>query len=73
MEIIAESTNYTHIRKKSGPYRDLIKKKNINYATAYQTYMPQKASGILKKLLDMLSPTRNRGSMWTSIICCVEL
>ena len=31
---------------------DLIKKKNINDASGLLTYMPQKASGILKKLLD---------------------
>ncbi len=31
---------------------DLIKKKNINDASGMLTYMPQKASGILKKLLD---------------------
>src|SRR5512137_1968940 len=31
---------------------DLIKKKNINDASGMLTYMPQKASVILKKLLD---------------------
>lgn len=31
---------------------DLLKKKNINDASGLLTYMPQKASGILKKLLD---------------------
>jgi len=52
MEIIARAKMIRISPRKVRLIGDLIKKKNINEASGLLTYMPQKASGILKKLLD---------------------
>jgi large subunit ribosomal protein L22 len=52
MEIIARARMIRISPRKVRLIGDLIKKKNINDASGLLTYMPQKASGILKKLLD---------------------
>ena len=52
MEIIARGRMIRISPRKVRLIGDLIKKKNINEASGLLTYMPQKASGILKKLLD---------------------
>lgn len=52
MEIIARARMIRISPRKVRFIGDLIKKKNINDASGLLTYMPQKASGILKKLLD---------------------
>jgi len=52
MEIIARARMIRISPRKVRLIGDLIKKKNINEASGLLTYMPQKASGILKKLLD---------------------
>jgi large subunit ribosomal protein L22 len=52
MEIIARAKMIRISPRKVRLIGDLIKKKNINDASGLLTYMPQKASGILKKLLD---------------------
>jgi large subunit ribosomal protein L22 len=52
MEIIAKTRMIRISPRKVRLIGDLIKKKNINDASGLLTYMPQKASDILKKLLD---------------------
>jgi large subunit ribosomal protein L22 len=52
MEIIARARMIRISPRKVRLIGDLIKKKNINDASGMLTYMPQKASDILKKLLD---------------------
>ncbi len=52
MEIIARTRMIRISPRKVRIVGDLIKKKNINQASGMLTYMPQKASFILKKLLD---------------------
>ncbi|MDR2018980.1 MAG: 50S ribosomal protein L22 [Syntrophobacterales bacterium] len=52
MEIIARAKMIRISPRKVRLIGDLLKKKNINDASGLLTYMPQKASGILKKLLD---------------------
>jgi len=42
---------------------DVIKKKNVNEAMGLLTYMPQKASFILKNFSTAPLPTRSRKSM----------
>ena len=52
MEIIARAKMIRISPRKVRLVGDLIKKKNVNDASGMLTYMPQKASEILKKLLD---------------------
>jgi large subunit ribosomal protein L22 len=52
MEIIARARMIRISPRKVRLVGDLIKKKNVNDASGMLTYMPQKASDILKKLLD---------------------
>jgi len=52
MEIVAKTKMIRISPRKVRIVGDLIKKKNINEASGMLTYMPQKASFILKKLLD---------------------
>ncbi len=52
MEITARTRMIRISPRKVRIVGDLIKKKNINEAVGMLTYMPQKASFILKKLLD---------------------
>ncbi|HNS14328.1 MAG TPA: 50S ribosomal protein L22 [Syntrophorhabdaceae bacterium] len=52
MEIVAKAKMIRISPRKVRIVGDLIKKKNINEASGMLTYMPQKASFILKKLLD---------------------
>ncbi|MBA4418562.1 MAG: 50S ribosomal protein L22 [Syntrophus sp. (in: bacteria)] len=52
MEIVARARMIRISPRKVRLIVDLIKKKNINDASGLLTYMPQKASAILKKLLD---------------------
>ena len=52
MEIIARQRMIRISPRKVRIVGELIKKKNINDARGMLTYMPQKASAILKKLLD---------------------
>jgi large subunit ribosomal protein L22 len=52
MEIIARTRMIRISPRKVRLIGELIKKKNINDASGLLTYMPQKASDILKKLLD---------------------
>lgn len=52
MEIVAKTRMIRISPRKVRIVGDLIKKKNINEASGMLTYMPQKASFILKKLLD---------------------
>jgi large subunit ribosomal protein L22 len=52
MEIIARARMIRISPRKVRLIGELIKKKNINDASGLLTYMPQKASDILKKLLD---------------------
>jgi large subunit ribosomal protein L22 len=52
MEIIARARMIRISPRKVRLIGELIKKKNINDASGMLTYMPQKASDILKKLLD---------------------
>jgi large subunit ribosomal protein L22 len=52
MEIIARTRMIRISPRKVRIIGDLIKKKNINDAMGMLIYMPQKASYILKKLLD---------------------
>ncbi len=52
MEITAKMRMIRISPRKVRLVGDLIKKKNVNDASGMLTYMPQKASVILKKLLD---------------------
>jgi large subunit ribosomal protein L22 len=52
MEIIARTRMIRISPRKVRIVGDLVKKKNINDAMGMLIYMPQKASDILKKLLD---------------------
>ncbi len=52
MEITAKTRMIRISPRKVRIVGDLIKKRNINEAMGILTYMPQKASFILKKLLD---------------------
>jgi large subunit ribosomal protein L22 len=52
MEITAKANMIRISPRKVRLVGDLIKKRNINDAMGILTYMPQKASFILKKLLD---------------------
>ncbi|HVN97501.1 MAG TPA: 50S ribosomal protein L22 [Syntrophorhabdaceae bacterium] len=52
MEITAKTRMIRISPRKVRIVSDLIKKKNVNEAAGLLTYMPQKASFILKKLLD---------------------
>ncbi len=52
MEIIARARMIRISPRKVRIVGELIKKKNVNDASGMLTYMPQKASDILKKLLD---------------------
>ena len=52
MEIVARARMIRISPRKVRLIVDLIKQKNINDASGLLTYMPQKASAILKKLLD---------------------
>jgi large subunit ribosomal protein L22 len=52
MEITAKTRMIRISPRKVRLIVDLIKKKNINDASGMLMYMPQKASAILKKLLD---------------------
>jgi large subunit ribosomal protein L22 len=52
MEIVAKAKMIRISPRKVRIVGEVIKKKNVNDASGILTYMPQKASFILKKLLD---------------------